>query len=285
MDVQAQWFPGHMAKTFKRLNEEIKLVDIVLEMTDARLPLSSRNPELSKYCRQKLHLLLLNKSDLADPAINRAWISYFERLNTPAFLYSSKGKGQMKLLENFIFAHATELTDKFTKRGLEKRALKVMVIGVPNVGKSTFINGLVGRKSALTADRPGVTRQTKWIINSEQKLAWLDTPGLLWPKIEQKEAQLLLALIGSIPETILDKENLSYRSFAYLWENYGKYLAQRYKLEEKTEFSPALFDQAVKNHGCLRAGGKLDYERFAKSFLNDFRSGTLGKISLERPEI
>lgn len=283
MEQIAQWFPGHMAKTFRNLNSQVKLVDVVLEMVDARLPYSSRNPEIQKYTTNKLHLLLLNKADLADGNVNQAWLKYFSEQKLPAFLYNSKQRQQLPKLLEFIYSQASYLLAKNEQKGLSNRAIKVMVVGVPNSGKSTFINNLVGRKSNNTGNRPGVTRQSKWIKSDDERLTFLDTPGLLWPKIERLEAQLYLALVASIPEDILDRENLTYRGFNHLWQRYPELLAKRYKLELEQEFSAQLFDQAVQNLGCLRAKGKLDYERFAKLFLNDLRNGTLGSISLERP--
>lgn len=283
MEQIAQWFPGHMAKTFRNLNSQVKLVDIVLEMVDARLPYSSRNPEILKYTKNKLHLILMNKADLADAKVNYAWLNYFSQHHLPAFLYNSKQRQQLPKLLQFIYTQAEDLLIRNAERGLNNRALKVMVIGVPNSGKSTFINNLIGRKSNDTGDRPGVTRQSKWIKSDDERLVFLDTPGLLWPKIERLESQLYLALVASIPENILDRENLTYRGFAHLWQNYPDLLAKRYKLEADSEFSPELFDQAVQKQGCLRAKGKLDYERFAKMFLNDLRNGVLGSISLEKP--
>lgn len=282
MEQIAQWFPGHMAKTFRNLNSQVKLVDVVLEMVDARLPYSSRNPEILKYTKHKLHLILMNKADMADYKVNQAWLNYFNQQKLPAFLYNSKQRKDLPKLLNFIYNQAENLLARNEQRGLSKRDLKVMVVGVPNSGKSTFINNLVGRKSNDTGNRPGVTRQSKW-IKSDDRLTFLDTPGLLWPKIERLEAQLYLALVASIPENILDRENLAYRGFQHLWQIYPELLAKRYKLELQQEFSLELFDLAVQNQGCLRAKGKLDYERFAKMFLNDLRTGTLGAISLEKP--
>ena len=283
MEQIAQWFPGHMAKTFRNLNSQIKLVDVVLEMVDARLPYSSRNPELRRYTHNKVHLILMNKADLADAKVNQAWLNYFQANNLPTFLYNSKQRQQLPKLLQFIYTQAGALLERNEQRGLDQKDLKVMVVGVPNSGKSTFINNLVGRKSNDTGNRPGVTRQSKWIKSEVDNLAFLDTPGLLWPKIERVEAQLYLALVASIPETILDKENLTYKGFAHLWQYYPELLAKRYKLDSQSEFSVELFDEAVRNQGCIRAKGKLDYERFAKAFLNDLRDGTLGAISLERP--
>lgn len=283
MNIQAQWFPGHMAKTLRLLKEQVKLVDVVVELVDARLPLSSRNPELKKFCQNKKHIVLLNKSDLADTAISQAWLQHYAAAQQAALLFSCKEKSGLNKLEKMILDLTADILAQAQARGRENRPIRVMVMGVPNCGKSTFINTLVGRKSANTENRPGVTRANKWIKSSTNNIEWLDTPGLLWPKIEFAKQRLNLALAGSIPEAILDRESIVYEGFKLLWERYPEYLAKRYKIDTTLEFSPDLFDMAVTNHGCLRAGKKLDYERFAKAFLNDFRAAVLGPISLEKP--
>lgn len=284
MDIQAQWFPGHMAKTLRLLKEQVKLVDVVVEIVDARLPLSSRNPELKKFCHNKKHIVLLNKSDLADKSVSQAWLNYYAANGQAALLFSCKDRQGLGKLEKLIMELTCDIREQAAERGWNKRPIRVMVMGVPNCGKSTFINTLVGRKSAVTENRPGVTRANKWIKSSNNNIEWLDTPGLLWPKIELAEQRLNLALAGSIPEAILDRETIVFEAFKLLWQRYAPLLAKRYKLDPEAEFSNDLFDQAVGNHGCLRAGRKLDYERFAKAFLNDFRSSALGAISLEETE-
>lgn len=279
-----QWFPGHMAKTRRMITENLKLVDVVIELCDARLPLSSRNPEIDGIIRHKPRILILNKCDMADAGSNQRWLNYFSARGVSAILADSlSGKG-LKALDKKITEVLAEKIERDTARGIQRHAVRMMVVGIPNVGKSSFINRLAGRASAKTGDRPGVTTTKQW-IRIAGKYELLDTPGILWPKFEDPEVAKRIAFTGGIKDEIMDIEELACLFLEYMKDSYPSNLLQRYKLSvEDLEEEPYELLQCVgRKRGCVVSGGEIDTERAARLLLDDFRSVKLGTITLELP--
>lgn len=281
--VNINWYPGHMTKAVRMMEENLKLIDIVVELVDARLPLSSRNPRIDEFVKNKPHLLLLNKSDIADAKCNDEWKNYFvsKGISTAA-VSSVSGKNF-----NFIFDKCKNLiADKIErekKKGIVNRSIKLMVCGVPNVGKSSFINKLSGKKSAVTGDRPGVTKGKQW-IRLKNNFELLDTPGILWPKFEDESVGLKLAFTGAIKDEIMDTEYLACKLLTFLKDNYPDSLVGRYKM---TDFENVegyeLLEYLGKKRGFVVSGGEIDTERAANVLLDEFRAAKLGNITLEKP--
>jgi ribosome biogenesis GTPase A len=281
--MNIQWFPGHMAKTRRIMAENLKLVDVVIELLDARIPMSSRNPEIDAILNNKPRVIALNKSDLSDPACNDAWKGYFASqgisviyTNAITGMGLNELKGKLKDLTRSKFESAQA-------RGRMQRPVKTMVVGIPNVGKSAFINKLAGKASAITGDRPGVTRSEQWVrVNPEIML--MDTPGILWPKFEDEKTGLNLAFTGAIRDEIIDISELAAKLMEVLAETYPEKVKERYKLEEvigKTGFT--LLEEAGRKRGCLVSGGEVDLYRISSIILDEFRGGKIGKITLELP--
>lgn len=282
--MNIQWFPGHMMKTQRMMQDNIKLIDIVIEIVDARLPLSSRNPKIDEIVGNKPRLLLLNKADIADAAITAQWERYFADRGLPVLVISSIGNKKL----NFIFAKCREiLADKIARqreRGITNRAIKVIVVGVPNVGKSSLINKLSGRKSAITGDRPGVTKGKQW-IRLDNGIELLDTPGILWPKFEDDSVGKKLAFTGAIKDEIMDIEELACELLVFLRSHYPESLAERYRMADIDGLEPyEMLTLLGKNRGFVVSGGEIDTERAAKILLDEFRGAKLGNISLEKPD-
>ena len=281
--MNIQWFPGHMMKTQRMMQENIKLIDIVLELVDARLPISSRNPKIDEIVGDKPRLILLNKADIADSSVTCEWESYFLKKGIPTLTISSTGNKKL----NFIFSKCKEiLADKIEKqkeRGITNASIKIIVVGVPNVGKSSLINKLSGRKSAITGDRPGVTRGKQW-IRLDNGIELLDTPGILWPKFEDDMVGKKLAFTGAIKDEIMDIEELACELLSFLRDNYSENLCNRYKMKDIDNLSPyEMLTLLGKNRGFVVSGGEIDTERAANILLDEFRGAKLGNISLERP--
>jgi len=277
-----QWYPGHMTKARRMMQENIKLIDIVVELVDARVPLSSKNPDIDELARNKYRLIVLNKADMADAKTTTAWQSYFEAKGFfVAKVNSQKGAG-MKEVKSLIEKVCQEKKARDKKRGILNRPLRAMVVGIPNVGKSTFINSFAGKACAKTGNKPGVTKGKQWIkINKNVEL--LDTPGILWPKFEDQEVGMRLAYIGSIKDDILNIEELALGLIGYLQEFYPAAIRERYNVEE--ELKPLdILTAVAKARGCLKKGEELDYEKASRLLLEEFRSGKLGKVTLEFPK-
>lgn len=273
-----------MMKTQRMMQDNIKLIDIVIEIVDARLPLSSRNPKIDEIVGDKPRLLLLNKADIADAAITAQWERYFSDNGVPVLVISSTGNKKL----NFIFAKCREiLADKIARqreRGITNRAIKVIVVGVPNVGKSSLINKLSGRKSAITGDRPGVTKGKQW-IRLENGIELLDTPGILWPKFEDDSVGKKLAFTGAIKDEIMDIEELACELLVFLRSHYPGSLYERYRMTDIDGLEPyEMLTLLGKNRGFVVSGGEIDTERAAKILLDEFRGAKLGNISLEKPD-
>lgn len=284
---QIQWFPGHMTKTLRLMEKEIRNVDCVLQILDARIPLSSLNPEIERITAGKPHLYVLNKSDLADPEITRQWLAYFKSAGAGCIAMDSKQRGRATATKGLIEKELSALMERRRSRGMVGAAIRVMIVGIPNVGKSTFINRILGRKSAKAADRPGVTRGSQW-FRVESGIDLLDTPGILWPKFDDERVGILLACTGAIKDDILDVETLGCKLMELLSVQAPQTIIDRYSIEipeEECDFlGYELLQQAGKRRGFLLRGGEIDTERMARILLDEFRGGVLGRITLEMPE-
>lgn len=277
-----QWYPGHMTKAKRMMQENMKLIDLVIELVDARIPMSSRNPDIDELGKNKARLILLNKSDLAEDRQNDAWAEYFRSQGYSVVKVNSKRGGGIKSIQGVIQEACKEKIERDRKRGILNRPVRAMVVGIPNVGKSTFINALAGKACAKTGNKPGVTKGKQWIrLNKNVEL--LDTPGILWPKFEDQQVGLKLAFIGSIKDEILNTEELAGELIKFLTTHYEGILAEKYGIEEQ-EDSYACLIEIAKNRHCLLRGNELDTEKAAMILTDDFRNGRLGKITLEFPE-
>ena len=276
------WFPGHMAKAGRMIEQNMKLVDAVCEIVDARIPASSRNPDLDRLCGTKPRMIILNRCDLADPAVTAQWRDYYKSIGQTVLETDSKsGKG----VSGFPAAVRSLLREKIESDAAKGRmgALRCMVVGIPNVGKSTFINRVAGRRAAEASDRPGVTRGKQW-ITVDSGLELLDTPGILWPKIEKPETGTALAFTGAIKDQIMDTEALAAGLLSILRDNYPGRMEERYKITETAGLQGyELLEAAARKRGMLISRGEVDTERMAAAVLDEFRAGKFGKISFERP--
>lgn len=283
--MNIQWYPGHMAKAKRKILEDLKLVDIVIELLDARIPMSSRNPEVDDIVGNKKRIIVLNKSDMSDPSVNKQWVEYFNRENTRVILANSiTGSG----LKDVLAASRQLMKEKIERlksKGLLVKTTRAIIIGIPNVGKSTFINKLAGKNVAQTGDRPGVTKSKQWIKVS-QELELLDTPGILWPKFEDEKVGLYLAFTGAIKDEILDVNELAVKLVEVLMTRFRENLKNRYKLNEIPEEADAhtLLEIIGRKRGFLVSGGVVDLQRTSIMLLDEFRGGKIGNISLETPE-
>ena len=288
------WYPGHMAKTKRQIVEDLKLIDVVVEVLDARIPFSSQNPDIGQYIKGKKRLVVLNKSDLSNEIENKKWLQYFERNSIPAILVDSNtGKGINEAIKKIEKIY-NEDEEKYSNKGRVGKSIRVMILGIPNVGKSSFINRITKKNSAQVGNRPGVTRQKQWVrINEDIEL--LDTPGVLWPKFESEEVGLKLAYTGTIKDDVLQTIEIGFSLLKYLINNYKINLIERYKIDknlfekilnqdiEENDKALEIMDEIGKKRGALISGGMIDQEKVAKIILDDFRSGKLGKITLELP--
>lgn len=278
-----QWFPGHMAKTRRMIQKSLPLVDAVAELLDARLPLSSRNPEFDRLTRRKPRLVILNKADMADPVLTQQWVEYYQKRGAAVITADSKsGKGVKSFAPALRRLLAPQLA-KYEAKGMKGRPIRVMILGIPNVGKSSLINRLAGGKRAKAEDRAGVTRIQQW-IKIEGGVELLDTPGVLWPKLDDQEVACRLAFTGAVRDEILDQEALASRLLTFLHTNYPQSLEQRYRIAADVEGTGfALLEQLAKNRGMLLAGGVPNTERAAIALIDEFRAVKLGRITLEKP--
>lgn len=281
--MNIQWFPGHMAKTRKQISEDLKQVDIIFELIDARIPISSRNPEIDKIAVGKPKIIVMNKTDMADESENAKWVSYFQKNNMTVVTVScNNGKGITELL-----AKTDELLkekyEKNTQRNIVKNKARIMIVGIPNVGKSTLINKLCKRAGTKTADKPGVTRQKQWVTMSNGMLL-LDTPGILWPKFENPDTGIKLAFTGAIKDEIIDIEELSVKLLEFFKEHYTDEFMSRYKLKDVDKQSFEILEDIGRNRGCVIKGGEIDYTRTANIIFDDLRSLAIGRITFEFPE-
>ena len=282
-----QWFPGHMAKTRKLIQENLKGIDVVVEILDARIPLSSRNPLIDDLVKGKDRLVVLNKADLADDKKTREWIEYFDsQEDTKAVQINAlkDSKNIKKIIKDNIEILTKEKREKKLKKGIKSFAIRIMIVGIPNAGKSTFINSLIGKQSARVGNKPGVTRGKQW-VKLDNEIEIMDTPGILWPKFEDPEAGLKLALTGAIKDEVFHFEPSSIALIQYLKNNYPGQLKERYKLsdEELNMDAPAVAQRIGEKRGCLLKGGEVDLGKTASIIITEFRKGSLGRVTLESP--
>lgn len=285
---QVQWFPGHMAKARRQIGEKLKMIDLAIELLDARIPYSSRNPMIDEILKDKPRIVLLNKSDMADPEATAAWVQWFAERKLDALpIDSTSGWNVQQILPRAKDILADKIAAQINK-GMNPRAIRSLIVGIPNVGKSTLINRLAGKKAAITGDRPGVTKGQQWIrVGSEMEL--LDTPGILWPKFEDQAVGIRLAATGAIKEEILNVEDVVYHTLRYMMAEYPGVLQERYDIEQMPELTEEaqpvieVMEAIGKRRGTLQAGGVVNLENASIAFLKDLKAGRLGRISLERP--
>ncbi len=277
-----QWYPGHMSKAKRQMQEDIKLIDVIIELVDARIPYSSKNPDIDTLAKGKDRVILLNKADLADEAVTAMFRKYYETKGFHVCTVNSKGGTGVKNVMNTVRTACKEKIEKDRAKGIIGRPIRAMIVGIPNVGKSTFINSFAGKACAKTGNKPGVTKGKQWIrLNKELEL--LDTPGILWPKFDDQKVGLHLAMIGSINEDILDQNELAIKLLDYIMSNYSGAIKNRYQVEESGTGEEMLTKIAEKR-ACKKKGGELDLEKMASFVVDDFRGGRIGRVTLERPE-
>ena len=275
-----QWYPGHMTKAKRMMQENIKLIDLIIEVVDARIPVSSRNPDIDELGKNKARLILLNKSDLADERQNEKWTQHFTEKGFFVVKANSKSGAGIRQVLPVIMEACKEKIERDRKRGIQNRPVRAMVVGIPNVGKSTFINSFAGKACTKTGNKPGVTKGKQWIrINKNVEL--LDRPGILWPKFEDQSVGAKLAMVGSIKDEILNLEELSLELLGYLHRDYEGILKERYDVEESEDRLKMLEAIAV-NRNCLQKGSELDYGKASNILLEEFRNGKIGRITLEQ---
>lgn len=288
-----QWYPGHMNKARVMMEADIKLVDLVIEVVDARAPLSSRNPDIDKFAKQKGRVIIMNKVDLADKKVSESFRKYFDGLGYKTVFLNSKAKEGLRDVLPAVREVCADKIERNLKRGIKNQPLRAMVVGIPNVGKSTFINAFAGRNIAKTGNKPGVTKGKQWIKVSNE-LELMDTPGILWPKFEDREVGMKLAYLGSINDEILQIEELAGELLMFLFEHYPKELEERFKIGsdifENVDFEEqfvtkqsVMLDKVALVRGLLKSGSTPDYFKAAGAVLDDFRNGRIGRITLEEP--
>ena len=281
--MNLQWYPGHMTKAKRQMQEDLKLIDLIIELVDARIPLSSRNPDIDELGKNKARLILLNKSDLADERYNEQWSAYFQKKGFYVVKVNAKSGAGLKSIQGAIQEACKAKIERDRRRGIKNRPIRAMVVGIPNVGKSTFINSYAGKACANTGNKPGVTKGKQW-IRLNKTLELLDTPGILWPKFEDQEVGKRLAFIGSIKDEILNLEELSLELLDYIRTNYPGLLNTRYGIEE--EGTPvSLLEAVADKRKCLIRGQEIDYAKAAGIVMEEFRNGKIGRITLEFPPV
>ena len=281
--MNLQWYPGHMTKAKRQMQEDLKLIDLIIELVDARIPLSSRNPDIDEPGKNTARLILLNKSDLADERYNEQWSAYFQKKGFYVVKVNAKSGAGLKSIQGVIQEACKAKIERDRRRGIKNRPIRAMVVGIPNVGKSTFINSYAGKACAKTGNKPGVTKGKQW-IRLNKTLELLDTPGILWPKFEDQEVGKRLAFIGSIKDEILNLEELSLELLDYIRTNYPGLLNTRYGIEE--EGTPvSLLEAVADKRKCLIRGQEIDYAKAAGIVMEEFRNGKIGRITLEFPPV
>ena len=279
--MQFQWYPGHMTKAKRAMQEDIKLIDVIIELVDSRVPFSSKNPDIDTLANGKSRILLMNKYDLADKTVSDKWSKYYEEKGYFVATVNSKNGRGVKAVNDVIQKACKEKIERDRKRGILNRPIRAMIVGIPNVGKSTFINSFAGKACAKTGNKPGVTKGKQWIrLNKNVEL--LDTPGILWPKFEDQQVGLNLAFIGSIKDELYNIYELSLLLLDYLIKNYPEAVADFYEIENSDSNNELLERIAIKR-GCIKSGAEYDLDKAAKCLVDDFRNGRIGKISLEIP--
>lgn len=281
--MNIQWYPGHMTKAKRAMQEDIKLIDLIIELVDARAPLSSRNPDIDDLGKGKGRLILLNKADLASETGNEAWSRFFQEKGYQVLKIDARSKASLKQINQVVQAACKEKIERDRRRGILNRPVRAMVVGIPNVGKSTFINSLAGKACTKTGNKPGVTKGNQWIrLNKQVEL--LDTPGILWPRFEDQQVGLKLAFLGSINDEILNKDELALELVQHLLAVHPGLLKERYGIMEERKEPFEILEEIAMARSCLQKGGGYDIPRAAKLLTEDFRSGKLGRVTLEFPE-
>ncbi|CRK80505.1 ribosome biogenesis GTPase YlqF [Neobacillus massiliamazoniensis] len=278
-----QWFPGHMAKARREVTEKLKLVDIIFELVDARIPYSSRNPMIDEIIQHKPRLVLLNKADMADREVTKQWIAFFKEKGIRALAINSQAGEGMKEIVQASHEILKEKLDRLRAKGVRPRAIRAMIVGIPNAGKSTLINRLAKKNIAKTGNTPGVTKAQQW-IKVGKELELLDTPGILWPKFEDQEVGMKLAITGAIKDTLLNLQDLTVYSLRFLEKAYPERLKERYQLDNLPDDVVAIFDHIGKLRGCLMGGGLIDYDKVAELVIREIRLEKFGPLSFERPQ-
>lgn len=287
------WYPGHMAKTKRQIIEDLKLIDVVVEILDARIPVSSQNPDVKGYTKNKKKVVILNKADLADENETKKWVKYFESNGIPAVITdANSGKGINEFTRT-VKDVAKDTLEKFADKGRVGKSIRIMILGIPNVGKSSFINRITKKNTAQVGNKPGVTRQKQW-IRIEDGIELMDTPGVLWPKFESEEVGLHLAFTGSIKDDILERTEIAYELLRFLVKEYLPNVIERYRLdenrvneilnsdEEENMKIVAIMEDIAKKRGAILSGGRIDYEKVSGIILDEFRSGKIGRITIEK---
>ncbi len=281
-NTSINWYPGHMTKALRQMKEDIKLIDVVIELIDARIPYSSKNPDIDKLAENKKRVILLNKSDMADDNLTKQWKEHYEAKGYAVAIINSKTGNGIKAINELVLKVCAEKIARDRAKGILNRPIRAMIVGIPNVGKSTFINSFAGKACAKTGNKPGVTKGKQWIrLNKNVEL--LDTPGVLWPKFEDQQVGLRIAWIGSINEDILNPYDLAVKLCEYLYQNYPGILNTKYGVEECESGEEMLLRIAIKR-ACLLKGGVPDTNRVAIFVMDDFKNGRIGKITAEKPE-
>lgn len=280
-----QWYPGHMTKAKRMMQENIGLIDLVIELVDARIPLSSRNPDIDELGKNKSRLILLNKSDLADAGANRLWMDYFKEKGFHVLEINARSGQGLKAIQGTVKEACREKIERDRKRGIKNRPVRAIVVGIPNVGKSTFINSFAGKACTKTGNKPGVTKGKQW-IRMNRELELLDTPGILWPKFESEEVGRNLALIGSMNDEILEMTELAADLITFLLKRYREQLAERYRMDDLDDMTTPLsvLTHICEERKCYKKGQEADYEKASSIVMEDFRSGRIGRITLELPQ-
>lgn len=281
--MNINWFPGHMVKTKREISANIKLVDAIIEMRDARIVISSKNPEIDNLCRNKPRIILLNKCDLAEDRITKKWIEILSSDNVGVLAVNCNTGFGLNYIKPALGNLLKSSHDKMKSKGIKNITDRVMVVGIPNVGKSSFINKIARNKIAKTGNRPGVTKSKQW-IKTKFGIELMDTPGILWPKFESRETQLNLAFTGAIKDEIMDIEELALNLIEVLSKNYGDRIIRRYKLDSLSDSAIQNVDSIARKRGAILRGGEIDYNRVSNMILDEYRSGKLGDISLEVPD-
>ncbi len=280
--MEIQWYPGHMTKAKRQMLEDIKLVDLIIELADARIPLSSRNPDLAEMGKTKARIIILNKADMADEKANKAWRDYFQAQNIICLCADSRNRAAFRSLPSLIQEACAGIIERNAGKGIKNRPIRAMIVGIPNVGKSTFINTYAGKACTKTGNKPGVTKGKQW-IRLDKNVQMLDTPGVLWAKFEDPEIGKKLAFTGSVKDEVINIEELSLELLKYLREHYPGRIAERYKVDENADLPELLYSIGEKRK-CITKGSEVSYEKAARLLLDEFRSGKLGRITLEMPE-
>ena len=280
LSVPLSWYPGHMAKTKKQLIEDLKLIDIVVEVVDARIPLASINPDIQEYIKDKTKIVVLNKADLADENETKNWVKKYNSQGITAVEVEASNGKNIQAVINKIKEEYEKIKEKYILKGRIGKAIRVMVIGIPNVGKSTFINSLAKRNTAKVGNKPGVTKQKQW-IKIDNNIEIMDTPGMLWPRLDNQEYAMHLAFCGTIGEKSIDNEEIAYYLLEYLIKNYPNRIEERYNIKIENKETMEILEEIARKRGAIVSGGNINMQKISDIILNEFRSGKLGRITIE----